>query len=226
MPAPDPQFVTVLNDYSGTRVEQRERKSGKQHVTISVSAEPIAVFTDPIALGQGPAMAIAEVFRAAIAGIQEQASDGTKLARSYASQAFAAGKSWATKRYSGGRTGAKAPEQKTPEGRLFNDSGRLAEGITANLNRKEGGYTINAPVNRLDPSTFSSIGAFQRMIDRLFQLAPVLKNPLGDPRVQEAIEKTWTEMHRKGQMAAAEKQGQLIGRLVLEALKLAQQVLT
>lgn len=214
--------VVVLNDLSNTTVEQRERKSGSTHVTISFKSTPIAVHLDPLALGKPVAEAIRDAVRDGIKAIGETASEKTQLNRKTAVDAFARGAQWARARYSGGRTGPKAPAQSD---RLFNDSGRLADGVTVNVNRKEGGFTLNAPKNRLDPSTFRSMADFQRMTGRLVELVPALQNPLEQPSVQAAIEKTWTDMHVKREMIAGDKQREAVGRLVLDVLSMTRRIL-
>lgn len=220
--ADESPYVVVLNDFGGTTVEERERKSGKKHVTVTIKSEPIAVHLDPLALGQPVADAIASAMRDQIRGISERASDGTILRRKYAAAAFAKGETWAKQRYSGGRTGPKAPAKTD---RLFNDSGRLADGITANQNRKEKAWTINAPVNRLDPSTFPSPEAFASMMNRLAELVPMMKNPLAEPKVVEAIERTWNNMITKRAMAAADEHRRITAQFVLEILRTAKSVL-
>jgi hypothetical protein len=217
------EHVVILNDLSGTTVEQRERKSGKQHVTISFKSEPIAVHLDPVALGRPVAVAIRDAISEGIKRIGEAASESTLYKRALASSAFTRGAAWAQRKYSGGRIGPKAPNQTE---KAFNDSGRLADGITVNPNPKEGGFTLNAPVNRLDPSGFSSMAAFNRMVERLISLVPALRAPLDEPSVKEAIERTWVDMHVKAAMSAADKQSQLVGKMVLEILRLGKTLLT
>jgi hypothetical protein len=206
--------VETLLDYDGFTFEERERKSGKKHVTITISSTPIDIVTDPIAVGRPVAEAIAAAITAGIKAIDVVASTGTLLRRKYAADAFAAGKSWATRRYSGGRTGAKAPNQSD---KLFNDSGRFAEGIVANVNGVEQGWTINATVNRLDPSTFSG-DAFTRMLARLRELVPALQNPLAERSVIEAARATWEKMHHVRAEAAAGKRSESLRAGALELL--------
>ena len=127
---------------------------------------------DELVLGAKPAEAIRAHLERAIKSISEFASDATQAMRKKAAGAFASGATWALKRYSGGRTGAKPPNQTA---RLFNDSGRLAEGWFVRENKEDRGWTVNVPANRLDPSTFTGEG-FQRMLDKLRSLVPVLQD--------------------------------------------------
>lgn len=210
--------VTVLNDFSGTRVESRTRASGKQHVTISFSSTPILVHHDPLSLGKPVADAIAEAIRSGIRAISEVASKGTLAKRETAARAYARGEAWARKAYSGGRMGAMPPNQSSM---AFNDSGRLAAGVTVNANKKEGGWTVNAAANRLLPSAFKDLATFQRMMQRLVELVPALENPLAHKDVVAAVSKTWRDMHQVQAMAAAEKQSALVGRAVVGVLRFA-----
>lgn len=218
----DSPFVAVLLDYRGTSFEERTRKSGKNHVTVSVQSTPIAVHLDPVALGRPVAAAIAKAIADGIRGIREKASAATILKRKYAETAFAKGKGWALKRYAGGRTGAKPPGRRDE---LFNDSDRLAGGIVAMPNPKEQAFTINVTANRFDRSTFDD-ASFTRMLNRLYQLVPALQRPLEQPAVIDAVNETWANMHVKGELAAAEKQSASTVKLMLELLRLAEKVLT
>lgn len=218
----DSPFVAVLLDYRGVSFEERLRKSGKKHITVSVQSTPIAVHLDPVSLGRPVAAAIAKAITDGIRGIREKASAATILKRKYAETAFAKGKSWALKRYAGGRTGAKKPGQRDE---LFNDSDRLAGGIAAMPNLKEQAWTINVTANRFDRSTFDN-ASFTRMLNRLYQLVPALQKPLEQPAVIEAVNETWANMHIKGEMESAEKQSTSTAKLLLQALRLAEKVLT
>jgi hypothetical protein len=220
----DSPYVHVLNDFGGVRFEERERKSGKKHVTISVTSTPISVHLDPLALGKPMAEVIAKAIADGIRAIRETASAETLLKRKYAATAFAAGKRWAVARYSGGRTGAKPPRPEND--RLFNDSGRLADGIIAMPNAKEQAWTVNTTANRLDRSTFSG-GAFERMIQRLAELVPALRgNPLELPEVRAAQDDLWATMHVKHAMDVAGKRSEQIAKGLREGLRLVRDLVT
>jgi len=157
--------VVLLNEL----LEQRTSKTGKQRVTIRVKAEPLIVNADPRALGKPIAEAIAHHYRERIKGITATASPATIKARKVAAKAFAAGKEWALKRYSGGRTGAMAPGQSD---RAFNDSGRFADTIAVNAS-SDGYWRINVASNRLDSTT----GNVERIWKRLSELVPEIADP-------------------------------------------------
>lgn len=177
------QTSIVINE--GLTERQRTTSSGtKSRYTITVDAEPILHEFSEEQLGKGPAEAIAEAIRTGIKNITEIAAPMTRRAREVGKRAVERGAPWAVRRFSGGRTGTKAPSGSV---RLFNDSGRLADGVVAQQNTQEKNWTINVPANRLDPSTFKSREQFVAMVDRLRALVPALTNPLGVPAVREAI---------------------------------------
>ncbi len=144
------QRVVVINDMGLERRERTTSTGTTSRFTVSIKAEPLVHVFDPKTLGMGPAMAIAEHLRERVASIGATASPSTQLARKYAATAFAAGKSYATNRYAGGRIGAMAPNQSP---RAFNDSGRFAKSIVAAPTR-DNNWVVNVAANRLDPSTF------------------------------------------------------------------------
>ena len=186
------QEVIVLNDFGSMRVEERQRTTSEgttSRYTMTFEGEPIVHDFAAAKLSKIVPEAIAALLKKQILGIKAKASEGTILKRITASDAFHVGKSWALERYGGGRTGPIAPESASPN-LLFNDSGRLAQSIAVMQNTKEEGFTINVAANRLNPATFSG-GQFQRMIERLRQLAPAFKGGievLQDPAVKEAFE--------------------------------------
>jgi hypothetical protein len=173
MPTDD---ILVLNDY-GLTERSRVTAAGsiKRRYTVEFRAEPIVHNLDPVALGKGPAIAIADFLRTRIAAIGAEAAPATIRARQAAAKAVAAGKAWATKRYAGGRIGAMAPAQSTA---LFNDSGRLVRSIVAGATRS-GSYVVNVAANRLDPNTLDNGGtaALRRIVDKLRQYVPELGDP-------------------------------------------------
>lgn len=154
--------------------ELRTSKTGKQRVTVVVKSEPVIFQTDPKQLGQPVALAIARHFQERIKGITAVAAPATIKAREAAAKAVSEGKQWALKRYAGGRTGLKQPNQSN---RLFNDSGRFAESITATASR-DGAWRVNVAANRLNPDTLTGgMAALQRIIQRLGELVPEIANP-------------------------------------------------
>lgn len=192
------QDVVVLNDLGASSLSRRARTSagGKTSVrySIELQADPILHDYSLTALGQGPAVAIRDLLAKRIKAIGEKASPSTELTRKAAAKALAAGASWAARRYAGGRTGRKEPGQTD---RLFNDSGRLAEGLEVRENRGDGNYTINVPANRLDPTTFAGgESALVAMWQRLVALVPEFRGGreiVKHEEIRQAIAEAVTE---------------------------------
>lgn len=157
--------VIVLNE----GLEMRTSKSGKMRCSVKVTAEPLIVNFDAKRLGRGPALAIAEHFRQRISDIAAIAAPATIKARKVAAKALELGKSWAVKRYAGGRTGAMTPNASD---RLFNDSGRMAKTITATAS--EDAWRVNVAANRLSPDTadHGGIAAVEAIFAKLVDLVP------------------------------------------------------
>ncbi len=167
--------TVVLNQGFTTR----ERKSGKQYTTITVQSEPLIHDLDPRKLGAPVAVAIAEHIRQRILGITAVASAATLARRKRAAVEAAEGQPTAAARYGGGRIGSTPPAQSD---RLFNDSGRLAKGIVARANGEA--FVVNVAANRLDSTTFTKAGAFERMLSLLAQYVPEIRDP---KRLMDAI---------------------------------------
>lgn len=187
------QDVEVLNDVGVSTLSRRERTTSNGtavRYSIEFKAEPILHDFNQENLGQGPAEAIRALLERKMKSIEAPASPATGLRRANASVGLAAGNPSDVKRYSGGKTGTKAPRLETPP-RLFNDSGRFAEGLLARFNPTDGNFTINVPANRLDPRTFGGgEAALVRMWQRLVQLVPEFKGGaevLKHPEIQQAI---------------------------------------
>lgn len=166
------QETIVLNSF-GLEERRRTTSAGtKSRYTISIKADAIPHIFDAKQLGRGPAEAIANAIKAGIKNVGQFAAAATQKKREQAARALAAGASWAVARYSGGRTGQKAPNQTK---RLFNDSERLAEGIHVQAVGDES-WTVNVPANRFDPSTFNGgAAAMAGMVARLQALVPELR---------------------------------------------------
>lgn len=165
----DYEEVTVVNQ----GLKSRATKTGKTTYSVVINAEPIVVNTGPAALVAPVAQAVAHHLRERMRGISAVASKATQAARRAAEKAVQAGDSWAMRRYSGGRIGTKAPNQSN---RLFNDSGRFADGIVAAYVGKDGTFRVNVPANRLDPQT-AGVGGVERIWKRLVELVPEFGNP-------------------------------------------------
>ena len=180
---PVTQDVIAIN--VGFSERRRTTSTGtKSRYTFEIDAQPILHNLSQEKLGDGPAHAIAKALTAQIKNIADVAALATREKRERGKRALAAGAAWAVKRYSGGRTGTKAPSGSV---RYANDSGRLAEGVFVRQNPEETNWTINVPANRLDPSTFGSYPAFLAWVARLRSHVPVLANPLGVAEVRQAI---------------------------------------
>jgi hypothetical protein len=172
--------IIVINE----GYETRTSKTGKKRVVIVVKAEPLVHNFDVKELGRGVAEAIAAHFRERIKAIAATAKPATIRAREIAAKAFAGGKPWAVRRYSGGKIGAMPPNQSD---RLFNDSGRMAESIVASAS-SDNVWRVNVAANRLDERTTKSVA---RIFERLAELVPEIRNPaalLESPAVASAIE--------------------------------------
>ena len=222
--------VVILNDageLSPKFAARGRRTRRKERVSIEIIAEPLLHDFSEHLLGAKPAEAIREHLTAAIKGITAKASTATIRKREQAARAFQRGAKWATKRYSGGRTGPKPPNQSD---RLFGDSNRLAEGLFVRENRVDSSWTVNVPANRFDRSTFTG-AAFENMLNKLRSLVPALQDVtqlLRDPKVDEAIESSIHDIITKAspgdqgrlqQLARARRQALLAGlRLVQGAV--------
>ena len=145
----------------------------------------------------GPTEAIRDKLSRDTKAIAEVASPATLARRKLAAENPSA--PWVQRKYGGGRTGFKAPDQTV---RLFNDSGRLADGFFVRDNKEDGSFTVNVPKNRFDPSTFDGAG-FERMLERFRSLMPVLQDSralLSDPAFNTAVTKAVAGIVNKGEM--------------------------
>jgi hypothetical protein len=206
--------VVVLG--AGLETRQRVTASGsvKTRYSIAISSEQLVVNMSAKALGKAPAMAIAELLRERISDIAETAAPNTIRARKTAAKALAAGKSWAVARYSGGRIGETAPNTSD---RLFNDSGRLVQSITANAS--DDTWRVNVAGNRLSGATLDGRGGrggdetVAEIWERLKSLVPELADTgaLGDSiPVQSAIRSSVDAMTTKVSSEAADLQVELV----------------
>lgn len=216
------QEVIVLNDFGSMRVEERQRTTSEgttSRYTMTFEGEPIVHDFAAAKLSKIVPEAIAALLKKQIGEIKAKASEATIQKRAYAESALKRGAAWATKRYTGGRTGSLLPQSVGDGEALFNDSGRLAQSIAVMQNPKEEGFTINVAANRLNPETFSG-GAFTRMIERLRQLAPAFKGGievLQDPAVNDAVKQAQAEFIVNA--ARDQASGKPMTPLALELLK-------
>lgn len=207
--------VIVLNE----GLEFKTSKSGKTRATIKVSAEPLIHDFDAKELGKAPAQAIAGWFRQRIGDISSAAAPATLKARTVAKKAFGLGKTWALKRYAGGRIGAMPP---TGSMALFNDSGRLAKSITANASSDDS-WRVNVAANRLSPDTADHGGtsAIAAIFAKLVSFVPEIgdASALTDVLpVRAAIQDSINILIQKGAATTAALELELVESL-LEAAK-------
>lgn len=166
----------------GPGLRRRVSSSGREKFTVDVIGEPLIFSLNDKALEQAVATQIAATLRAKVEGITEQAAPATIKARESAAKAFTAGKSWAKKKYSGGKIGPMPPNQTS---RAFNDSGRFAKSIVAGA--AKGKWIVNVAANRLDAAT----GNITRIWQRLVQLVPEFadhRRLFQTPDVQRGVE--------------------------------------
>lgn len=208
--------VVILNDageFSPKLAERRGRGRSKSRRTIEIVSEPLLHDFDANMLGVKPSEAIKNAISAGIKAVSAVASAATLRRRERAKRRLSGAPSPRQEsfrrrgapydgsyeqRYAGGRIGLKMPGQTV---RLFNDSGRLADGLAVRQNPTDATFTVNVPANRLDPSEFNPTGLFNRMIDKLRQYVPILSDArklLEDPKVREAINESIRDMILKG----------------------------
>ena len=213
--------VVVINDAGAFSAKVAQRVGAgrtKPRRTIEIISEPLLHDFDANMLGAKPAEAIRAAIQKGIRNVAAFASAATIKRRERAARHLsgslspaqqARGESYRgtyDRQYSGGRMGARAPNQ-TP--RLFNDSGRMSEGVFVRQNPTDATFTVNVPANRLDPGDFRP-GAFDRMIALLREHVPVLADTtrlLADDTVRSAIAESISDMITKGdsrQMAKLE----------------------
>ena len=124
----DGNLDTFFTRRTGTTSAGNARKP---RYTVEVRSQPLLIDLDEYMLGAKPAEAIRGIVADQIRHISEVASAATLAQRAKAATQFSAGLPSALKRYSGGRIGPMAPNQSD---KLFNDSGRMAEGVFVRQN--------------------------------------------------------------------------------------------
>lgn len=157
-----------------------------KHYSTEVEAETTKLDLTPPTLVVPVALAIAEVVREGIRGIGAQASAATKRYRAEAAKAFDRGATWARARYDGRRPNTSD--------RAFNDSGELAAGITAVAGEDRSTWNIDAPANRF---ARDEVGA-RRMLQRLLELVPALRDPASREKVRTAMERAAEKVVARG----------------------------
>lgn len=201
-------------------LKRRESKSGKVSYRVEMKSEPLVFNLDPKVLGETVSNAIAAELRAQVQGITAQAAPATLKARERERKAYAAGKPWALKRFTGGKMGDTPPTNST---RVFNNSGRFAQSIAAGA-ASGGRWIINFAANRLDPQT----GNVERIWSKLLQHVPAFAQPallLGTKTVRAAVQDGLDAMVTKAEksgdelsLARARNLALMVARVLLKAM--------
>jgi hypothetical protein len=205
--------VIVLNEGLETRTNN---KTGKTRFSVRIEAEPVFVVTDPKTLGAPVAQAIAHHLKQKTLGIGQVASAATLKARQVAELAMQVGKPWAMKRYAGGKIGSKPPNTSD---RLFNDSGRFAESITANAS-SDGAWRVNVAANRLSgpPETV------QRIWRRLLELVPEFGNIALLLEQNKVLDKMVAKMITKGKATAGRASAWDVAKAAAQVIRTAADI--
>lgn len=229
--------VVVINEagpFAPWIVQRGARTRKKPRYSIEVHSEPLIHDFDETQLGAGPAAAIRDAISKAIKDIGEFAKPSTqrkreqaaaalngfeppkkgtkrkKRTRRFRGQTITSSKSWYETRYAGGRTGFKPPNQTK---RLFNDSGRFADGLSVRQNVQDKTFTTNVPANRLNPNiAFGAPERFGQMLDQLRSLVPILQDGrklLASKEVRDAIDQSIKDLIIKAEERQAQKLQQL-----------------
>lgn len=219
------QQTITINEFTDVKAQIRRRtlKSGKtrDRVTIDISTEPVVHMFDDRALGADVCGAIRDKLEQDIKNINAAASASTLRWRNYARRRFNADPPPSVKnRYSGGRIGPKEPGQTV---RKFNDSGRLAEGLTIRQNIRAansalyglgqpGYWTINVPGNRFTDGAKAGLDNTQHLVAELAKYVPALRDPrqlLADPKVVKAVDESINGLLTKARREGDVKRAQL-----------------
>lgn len=231
--ATDKDDVQVINhhrpDVGGVlQVRDRVNKAGavtgqRTFTTITVS-EPITVMLDEGEVARRAAQMLAQRIREQTEQIVETVDDATAKARRSVERAFYKAKPWAWRKFDGGRTGVTPP--RTGENRKYNHSGRLAQSIAAAFVKSTKEWRINFAANRWNPRDWRSVADMQRAFQGWVNRVAVLKDASADLGIQQAIRETFAEVLQKSKMAADARAEQLKRQMKLQAIRLAETVLT
>lgn len=213
--------VQVINHHQANlHIKETTTSTGvrsKSYITTTVKSEPITFMLDEGAVAKAGAEMLARRIREQTQGIAEVVKPATAKARQAIEKAYAEGKAYAVKRYSGGRIGATPPVAGAV--RMFNHSGRLARSIVARYVKSTKEWAINYAANRWRVEDFGSAAqmavAFQKWVDRV----PVLQDASSDLGIQRAIRETFAEVIQKQQMGADHKTAMAKGRAKLDRFR-------
>lgn len=205
--------IVVINE--GLESRTRTSSSGaKTRFTFSIAAEPIVHNFAEMDLGAPVSLAIKNAIAAGIKAISQQASAGTMRFRREAVKSLAKGAKWATQRYSGGNTGTTQPNSSSS---LFNDSGRLANGLTLRQSKTEKAWVVYSPSNRMTGAGFADPSKFVAMVDRLRDLVPAIRNPFSDTNVAAALGAVMGDVFMR-KLAQTTKTADELGSEILDAV--------
>ena len=196
--------VVILNDFrvKQGRVDKVTLKRQATKTTIEFKAEEIAFDFDPTTLGSGPAKAILAMIEDDYSRITKTISANTAKQRKAQARAFAAGKDWAVKRFSGGRIGDTPPDAQSRTWGV--NSWRMRHGWFTRLqaaHKKNGPprWFINMPKNRGNTRDFRSTSAFRAFFKELKVQVPALDSAKLVKRKEwrDALESGVTDMAAK-----------------------------
>lgn len=186
------QDVVAVNVYDDAALQRRTRTTSTgDHVrySMTIEAEPVIHDFSIETLTARTRDAVLDTLKKAVTSIGINPTAATLRRRELAAIGLAAGVRSYVERYTGGRTSNDPPGTfKT----FWNDSRRFVNGLAVMINRKESGFTVNVPANRLDPRTFGGgesalIVQWRRFLDA----APAFRGGqalLQDKGVRDAIE--------------------------------------
>lgn len=232
--------VEVINAWSDGDVTLAVRRgtlaSGKQRkprYTFEIRSEPLLFDLNEMALGGKLAEVWAQRIKDNILGIAVRAAPATLAMRARAAEVLSGHKRKTVKknaqtaadhymqRYGGGRLGFMPPNQSD---KLFNDSGRLAEGIAVRQNLTDASYTVNVPANRMNPDEFGL--GFEEMVRRFVSLVPMLdpKKAIGDPQIEAAIKESVDQMVTKLESNAEAAIARGLAKLRAQRMRVLKQI--
>jgi hypothetical protein len=216
--------ILVINAANMT-TRTRATKSGRAGssstvITMTVTSEPITYNVSPAAVLREASIVMARRIREQTEAISEPVKPSTARARAVQERAFAKGKPWALKRFSGGKMGVIPP--RGGEQRMMNHSGRLAESIVARFVEKTGEFYINYAANRWNPASFTPAQlevAFRKWVKR----CPALEHPGEDIEVQRAFQLSHSQMVEKHKVGTTHKQATSKMQLAVKILQAGEQ---
>jgi hypothetical protein len=221
--------VQVINHHQANlnvreRVSAKGKVGYKTHITVEVHSEPITVCLDEAAAAKFVAQAFAKRVSEQTREIGQTVKPATAAARRTLEKAYSAGKPYAVKQFSGGRTGATPP--KVGSNQAFNHSGRLADGIVAMLRGKGEGaeWIINYPANRWDLKHWGDAAKMEVAFRKWVDLVPVMKNPAEDLTIRRAAQDMMSEVLHKQEMDAGYQQAKREGEAIVKFIQTAVQV--